>query len=444
MSNNTEHGGGRMNAGRMCAILTRLSAAIPRATAIALPGSAVLIAAMAGSPTLGQCKYELTRLAVQDCPFGSTEHPFALSESGIPVGDAMECGSGTPHAVIWEVPDVMTEIEFPWEVFESSAYDINSQGVIVGWQSEQYGGGKRSAFRYDGVEFLKLATSEGGFFSEAYAINDAGIIVGYAGNTWTGDPPTQPFIWRDSEMILLLDDFGGTYNYGLAYDVDEQGRVVGFIRRSLFDGEAFIWHDGEVTELGPVPGGYTAEARAINERCDVVGDGRVEDDTGDLWSAHPFHWSGGEMVELVMLPGDIEATAFDVNDMVQIVGTCSEGGPVSRSAVLWQHGQIWDLNALIEPYQYAMYVATSINNHGQIAGYFIGGNGFLLTPLDRPTGDADCDCKVGVVDLLFLLGEWGRTDFPADLDGDGVVDVTDLLMVLGDWGVSTAVESAER
>ncbi len=53
-------------------------------------------------------------------------------------------------------------------------------------------------------------------------------------------------------------------------------------------------------------------------------------------------------------------------------------------------------------------------------------------------GDFNDDGIVGVVDLLFLLGEWGRCppkgDCPADIVSDGAVGVSDLLMLLGQWG----------
>jgi len=82
--------------------------------------------------------------------------------------------------------------------------------------------------------------------------------------------------------------------------------------------------------------------------------------------------------------------------------------------------------------------AHAANNAGQIVseGYDSEYNNvsFLLTPVDRPMGDITCDCDVDVADLLFLLGEWGKTNSPADIDGDGIVNVFDLLILLSDWG----------
>jgi len=48
--------------------------------------------------------------------------------------------------------------------------------------------------------------------------------------------------------------------------------------------------------------------------------------------------------------------------------------------------------------------------------------------------DMTGDYQVNVSDVLFMLGEWGQTDSPADINQDGVVDVSDLLIVIDSWG----------
>lgn len=62
----------------------------------------------------------------------------------------------------------------------------------------------------------------------------------------------------------------------------------------------------------------------------------------------------------------------------------------------------------------------------------------VCPPAAGQPADLDGDGTVGVVDLLILLGAWGRCPpspelCPADLDGNGQVGVTDLLMLLGAW-----------
>jgi len=48
--------------------------------------------------------------------------------------------------------------------------------------------------------------------------------------------------------------------------------------------------------------------------------------------------------------------------------------------------------------------------------------------------DADRDGEVGVSDILFLIGRWGKCPGSADTNGDGFLDVLDLLAIIGDWG----------
>ena len=48
--------------------------------------------------------------------------------------------------------------------------------------------------------------------------------------------------------------------------------------------------------------------------------------------------------------------------------------------------------------------------------------------------DINEDGSVNVIDLLFIIDQWGQTDSPADINGDGIVNVSDLLMVIDNWG----------
>jgi len=396
-----------------------------------------------GAAAQGQCLYELTVLADQGCPFGSTELGYGMNEWGVVVGNAWECFGDHIYATVWEDPDELIKLDFPWPVFRAHAYDINSQGIIVGTAAEAWDIG--IAFLFDGSAFLSLGTlAEGpGNYSVATAINEQGTIVGYVGNSTTGDPPHQPFIWRDGVMTALIDDLAT--EYGWAYDVDEAGRLVGGMGQGThIDSHAFLWDAGEVTDLGVVPGGYSAEAQGMNNRGDIVGFGRVHDPArGDSHSNRGFLWSGSGMIDLGAVPGFTDTYAYDINDMGQIVGGCNKVGTVAR-AFLWQHGVMTDLNDLFATDEVIVGYARAVNNRGQIAGYDQGPSAFLLTPLNRPEGDTDCDCQVGALDLVFLLSEWSRTDSPADLNTDGIVDVLDLLIVLADWGTSTGLNSADR
>ncbi len=77
--------------------------------------------------------------------------------------------------------------------------------------------------------------------------------------------------------------------------------------------------------------------------------------------------------------------------------------------------------------------------YGEVEDYTI----IVVEGLDCPadiTGPYDLpDGVVDVIDLLLILGEWGKIESIADITGpdgepDGMVDVIDLLLVLGEWG----------
>ena len=85
--------------------------------------------------------------------------------------------------------------------------------------------------------------------------------------------------------------------------------------------------------------------------------------------------------------------------------------------------------------------APAINSSGVILANASGSEGVitvLLTPIEAPLGDLDGDCRVGILDLLQLIANWGpcrpKADCPADLDEDGVVGIFDLLLLLVNWG----------
>ncbi len=170
----------------------------------------------------------------------------------------------------------------------------------------------------------------------------------------------------------------------------------------------------------------------------MVGVGRITDDkTGDDFS-RAFYWANGEMINLGTLPGFNHTGAFAVNDDQTVVGGASQPG---GSAFIWSERdrRIIDLNDLIRPETGVdTSLAYAIDNQGQITG--VGHNaagdvvGLLLTPIQPPVGDLNWDCQVGILDLLSLLADWGIPDSPADLNNDGIVNVLDLLILLANWG----------
>ena len=122
-----------------------------------------------------------------------------------------------------------------------------------------------------------------------------------------------------------------------SYDINNIGQIVG---SAAINGptHAFLWDDGEVTDLSTL-GGSSSEALAMNDIGQIVG---MSDDATNWNTA--FLWSDGVMTNL--------------NDLL-----------LANSG--WSHLQF----------------AHDINNNGQIVGWgYTNGEGhaFLMTPVPEP------------------------------------------------------------
>ncbi|WP_127508561.1 hypothetical protein [Actinoplanes solisilvae] len=122
----------------------------------------------------------------------------------------------------------------------------------------------------------------------------------------------------------------------------------------------------EVVDLG-----FGGEARAINSRGQVVGEGQLAGEA----HFHPFLWTGGTITDLGVLErGEREyGRATDINDHAQVVGFSvvrQDPEQSGQHAFLWQNGVLTDLDR--SAYDS---MANAINNHGQVAGvrYIPGG-----------------------------------------------------------------------
>jgi probable HAF family extracellular repeat protein len=399
----------------------------------------VLLAVSLSGRAHAQCQYEeVTTFQGPDCGLlgGSPTLGRGINESARVAGAYTLCGLGPGEAFLWD--GSLITLERPANITGAGAWDINDAGLIVG-QMTVSGLGTR-AFLHDGTQFLDLGVPSGGNLSKGRAINSLGRIVGVWGGT--GDlPALAAFLWQDGAMIDLNADLGTPHSE--AMDINDTGQVVGWMGNAMADAHAFVWHAGNVTDLGVIPGGFTAVASANNSLGQVVGSGRVQTDTSVATRA--FLWDGATTYNLGTLPGFERGAASDINDAGQIVGRAwgVAGNPNIETAFIWHNGMMHDLNDLIVPNTSARIVwATAINNQGQITGegYDVDGDivAVLLTPVDVPVGDLDGDCTVGLNDFDMLMAAWGPCppsgDCSADLDGDGFVGVVDFLLLLANWG----------
>jgi probable HAF family extracellular repeat protein len=356
-----------------------------------------------------------------------------LNEQGTLVGEYSSCASGLDRPFIWSESLGFVSIPIFDGAGDTEAYGINSSNQVVGRSLPKRSGNDES-FRFDSGGLIELLPPVGGTFCRTGEINDAGIAVGNWGNSST----LASCIWTSTVATALQLPLGP---YSSASDINNRDEVVGFMGSDLNTSHAYIWKDSEVTDLGVIPGGYSGFAYAINDNSQVVGSGRVLDE-----STEPPHiitraclWSNGTALNLGVLDGYASSVANDINIHAEIVGYCSGTPDLFYRAFLWSNGRMIDLNEHI-PSDLGLHIesASAINDAGQIAAKaFDTDNSYaiILSPRPRIAGDTNCDDLVNIDDLLNVIGAWGDTGpgLYEDINGDKVVNLTDLSDVLLNW-----------
>ncbi|MDG4803115.1 hypothetical protein [Micromonospora sp. WMMD980] len=275
----------------------------------------------------------------------------------------------------------------------STAYDVNTAGVVVG--AAELASGYWHAVRWVDGRIEDLGTL-GGPNSQAEAIDEQGRIVGTAqaadGNShavaWvngkiqdlglTGGIFSIAFDTAGDRVVgtyHVTDSFSGrrafvrTGNTEIAIDappgasaaaVNEAGTVAGTYgfkdwTDPPFVNQAFVWRDGVLRSLGTL-GGPTSTANGINDLGQVVGTSWTAD---DQFAA--FFWDGSTMRRLAT--SSASPTAQSVNDSGLVVGT---GGVASR-AMIWPTPTT-SSQLLPLPDGAVSSVAINVNDAGLIAG----------------------------------------------------------------------------
>ena len=308
----------------------------------------------------------------------------------------------------------------------SIALSVNSSGQVIG--SSIGADGARAVLWQPGGVPQDLGVFPGGDYTHGLGLNDAGQAVGVSG--------VRGFIWTSPNGLQDIGALPGS-SFSVAYGINNAGQVVGSspVANSY---RAFIWEQGSgMQSLGVLPGKTNSEAIGINNAGQVVGY------SFNYPGARAFLWQQGSgMQDLGVLPGYTSSFATEINDAGQVVGHSNGdnglqafiwsasggmqalGSPPSgvqsatnsvasginsfgdvvgwvgsysdtsgRRASLWQDGQTYGLQDLLDPADPLSSIATliearGINDAGQIAGFgqFNGSmQAFLLTPVPEPS-----------------------------------------------------------
>ncbi len=334
------------------------------------------------------------------------------------------------ESFLWTAEGGFTTLQRPPGVVSAIAEDINDDGVICGTMVVN-GFGDRGFVYENGVwTQLPPGIPDSGM-SKAVGISNSCVAVGQR-QVAGANGPFNVYAWSPSLGFLDLVASGPE---DFARDISKGGLVLGWTGENWLNGQGFLWNDGAVTYLGPVPGGSNSEPYAVNEEGAIVGAGMIPMPGYTYGVPRAFLWIDGTFTMLGTLPGYAPSQAYGINALGQVVGR--SGNANVSEAFIWQNGSITNLNDLVPPGLGTLRMAGRVADDGTIMAYR-STETLMLKPVNVPIGDLDLDCRVAILDFLNLLEHWGpcpeTVGCRADLDGDGLVGFADFAMLLASWG----------
>lgn len=237
-------------------------------------------------------------------------------------------------------------------VHDPTCNRFNNTGQVLQFEAVMWAPDRDSGtdYRYRAIE---LPPYPGDLDGAATAINQWGAVVGISGicdGAVGGGTAEHMVMWWHGQVAQEIPTLGGTY-WNTPMDINNLADVIGF---SDLPGDgpmfgqqnfhAFFWSSRPYNCNGKtVPGGTTcdlgalggpnglSEALGVNDFDQVVG---VSLDTG-----HAFIWQNGQMTDLnhLVVPGTTLTltNAQDINDRGEITGqaTTSSGATVAFMAI---------------------------------------------------------------------------------------------------------------
>lgn len=233
-----------------------------------------------------------------------------ISESGQVVGTVGDRG------FVWS-GGTMTELSNPSAYGQFFPEAINDSGHIVSTVSTYEGA---TIYKQSGGTTVTLpagATGNAGIG----AINNAGQVAGWSRHAES--ETTRATLWNDAGEVTFLPTLnpnGDSY----AYDLNENGVVVGSFFNEFGTEHAFIWDGDSVVDIGALFESpfQSSVAYGVNAHGQVVGYGygAFLYENGTVYNLEEL--AAGFLVEEGTTSGFVAlSVAYEVNDFGQIVGT---------------------------------------------------------------------------------------------------------------------------
>ncbi|MFN0101328.1 MAG: PEP-CTERM sorting domain-containing protein [Bryobacteraceae bacterium] len=299
-------------------------------------------------------------------PAGYTSSATAINASGAVVGNYL-MPDGTFRAFLWQNGQ-STSLELPTGAVQTWATAISGTGQAGGYMDSQQ---SPQGVVWD--NFGNHAATAGNYIRGLNANGDAaGMAIG-------GDGAGYAFVTRNGVMTSLGQPAGGDWSTASA--INSAGKAAGTAMNASGAFQAFTASaDGNIALLNGL-GGANAYAKAINGIGVVAGHAQTA--AGALQATI---WYGTNAVGLGTL-GGVNSYAYAINAARQVAGYSDLDGSAGTAAFLYDHGILYDLNALLGPgSEWQLLAAYGMNDSGQIVGKgLLNGQerAFLLTPVSE-------------------------------------------------------------
>lgn len=225
----------------------------------------------------------------------------------------------------------------------SSARVINAKGQIMGLATDPETFAYKQVMWIGGVISVRSECCGAGL-GVPRALNKKREAAGYADEGYEDGH----WYWDTNGTPIRLPGLPAGINRGSAYDINDDGWIVGYSVDTELHRHAVLWHRAAFAlDLGTELGATNSSATGINNAGDIVGDA----------DGVVFVRSGGVVTSLGA------GTALDINDNGLVAGYAPGLVPV-----LWRSGVREYLPGLYGAIAYG-HTMTGMNNAGDVVGY---------------------------------------------------------------------------